>query len=103
MNFTLADLRGFNAMPLRDRNRFLAACETIEKHEAANNEVAQNGLLRSEDTDRRPTLERIRADNPKRRSKPRGEGTTVGEAATHVVELQTLLGGAVQTDDCDAK
>lgn len=34
-------------MPLRDRNRFLAACETIEKHEAANNAVAQDGLLRN--------------------------------------------------------
>lgn len=52
-------------MPLRERNRFLAACETIEKHEAANNEVAQDRLLRSENTDRRPPLERIRADHPK--------------------------------------
>lgn len=52
-------------MPLRERNRFLAACETIEKHEAANNEVAQNGLLRGENTDRRTPLERIRADHPK--------------------------------------
>lgn len=42
MTFSLADLRGFNAMPLRDRNRFIAACETIENHEAANNEVSMS-------------------------------------------------------------
>ncbi len=69
--------------------------ERREKHQAP--QVRQMG---SEDIDPGQTIQRLRDNADGGRRKPRGKGTTVGQAAG-LVQLEAVDGGAISRVDSD--
>ncbi len=103
MQFSTADLRGFNALPLKKRREFLALCAMLESHDEREQRTeypAERQGMGSEDTDTRTKVSSLRKHQARGGRPPKRKGVTVAQAAgIDGPQLQILDGGIVSPND----
>ena len=102
MQFSTADLRGFNALPLKKRREFLALCAMLESDEPEQRTEypSERQRMGSEDANPGDSLSSLRKHQARGGRPPKRKGVTVAQAAgIDGPQLQILDGGIVSPDD----
>ncbi len=102
MQFSTADLRGFNALPLKKRREFLALCAMLESDEPEQRTEypSERQRMGSEDANPGDSLSSLRKHQARSGRPAKGKGVTVAQAAgLDGQHLQVIDGGIVSPDD----
>jgi hypothetical protein len=102
MQFSTADLRGFNALPLKKRREFLALCAMLESDEPEQRTEypSERQGVRSEDANPGDSLSGLRKHQARGGRPAKRKGVTVAEATgLDGQHLQILDGGIVSSND----